>query len=549
MLRNSRIRATLVALCVAAVATGCAGRAPTATPPANDTGALLNLSPTTPAAAHGVDSATWALYRNPTTVDPAMAFDYPENTVVATMCDALLRQKPDGSVDFGLASDYRYQSPTSLALTIRKGVTFWDGKPLTVDDVVYSLNRHRDPSLGGFYGTVFDRVDKITAQGPDQVVITLTQPDYWLPGELSAMPGIVVEKSFAEQAGAKFGTPEGGTMCTGAYQLSKWTAGDTLKVTANPHYWDTGLKPLTKELTFRGISDAATLTTGLTTGEIDGSYVTDTSNVNQLQHIGTVSVKLGPTLESEFFIPAKLTGVLGDVRVRRALSMAFDRRSFISAVYAGNALEPRTSTNPGTWGYAKDTFTAAWNAAPEVKRDLDEAKRLIQEAGATGKPLVIGTSSGMATVATMSNAWLEVANAIGLHATLYNVSPENYINFFTDPKAREGVDAFSTTTYGDYADPAALISTYVLPNHNQNYSGYENPALTDWLNKARAEADPARRAADVVEADKIVMSDLPWIPVAHPVTFLALSKKLTGIPTSFSYMQSPALAMLGAAGS
>lgn len=546
MLTNSRIRATLVALCVAAVVTGCGGRVPSATPPAPDAAALLNLPSTTTPATKGVDSATWALYRDPTTVDPATAFDYPENTVIATMCDALLRQKPDGSIGFGLASDYRYITPTQLALTIRPGVTFWDGKPLTAEDVVYSLERHRNPALGGFYGTVFDRVDSITATGPGTVTINLTKPDYWLPGELSAMPGIVIEKAFAESAGAKFGTPEAGTMCTGAYRLSKWTSGDTLKVTANPNYWDSSLKPLTKEVTFRGVSDAATLTTGLTTGEIDGSYVTDTSNLAQLQRTAGVSVHMGPTLESEFLIPANLTGVLGDVRVRRALSLAFDRRSFINAVYAGNALEPRLSANPGTWGYAKEVFSAAWNAAPEVNRDLDEAKRLIREAGAEGKPLVIGTSSGMATVATMSNAWLEVANTIGLNAKLLNVSPENYINFFTDPKARAGVDAFSTTTYGDYADPAALIATYVLPQGNQNYSGYENSAITDWLDKARAEADPTRRATDMVEVDKLLMQELPWIPVAHPVTCLVLSNKLTGAPTSFAYMQSPVLAMLGA---
>lgn len=545
MMTKGRIRAIAVAACVATMLTGCSGRIPTSS--SNDSASLINLSPNTPAASGGVDSATWALYRDPTTLDPATAFDYPENTVIATMCDALLRQKPDGSIASGLASEYRYRTPTALALTIRPGVTFWDGKPLTADDVVFSLERNRDPKLGGFYGKVFDRVSTITAEDAKTVLITLTQPDYWLTGELSAMPGIVVEKAFAQQQGQKFGTPDGGTMCTGPYRLAKWTPGESLKLAANSAYWDSTLTPLTKNIAFKGIPDAATLTTGLTTGEIDGSWITDTSNLSQLQRTSTVSVHL-PTLETEFLIPSNLTGVLGDIRVRQALSLAFDRRSFINAAYAGNALEPRLSTNPGTWGYAKDSFNAAWNAAPEVTRDLDRAKQLIREAGATGKPLVIGTSTGMATVATVSNAWLEVATAIGLDAKLSNVSPENYINFFTDPKAREGVDAFSTTTYGDYADPAALISTYVLPGGNQNYSGYENPALTDLLNAARAEADPAARARDVIEAEKLVMHDLPWIPVAHPTSFLVLNNKLTGAPTSFCYMQSPALAMLGARG-
>lgn len=146
---------------------------------------------------------------------------------------------------------------------------------------------------------------------------------------------------------------------------------------------------------------------------------------------------------------------------------------------------------------------------------------------------------------TAANAWLEAAEAIGLDASLHNVSPQNYINFFTDPDARAAVDAFSSTTYGDYADPAALIASYVEPNGVQNYSGYANPDLSAVLARARTEPDPARRAEATIEADRLVMQDLPWIPMSHPASFLVLDKRLTGAPSSFAYMQAPWLAQLG----
>ncbi|MFE3752758.1 ABC transporter substrate-binding protein [Nocardia tengchongensis] len=543
-MRITTMKLVALATCTTALLAGCGGRPETAATAISDS-KFLGLPSMTSAAAGPVDSATWALYRDPTTIDPALAFDYPENTVVSTLCDALLRQQPDGSLTPGLASEYHFDTPTSLVLKLRAGVRFWDGQPLTPADVVFSLQRNLDTQTGGFYSTVLNRISAITVDGPDRVRLTLSSADYWLPGELSSMAGVIVEERYARGQGQRYGTPEGGAMCTGPYKLAEWTAGKSLKVAVNPDYWDPSLKPMTRQIDFRGVSNAATLTTALSTGEISGTYLTDTSTFRELEQIKNAQIHMGPSGETEFLIPANLTGVLGDVRVRKALSLAFDRNSFSNAVYGGNAVGPRMSTNPGTWGYAKDAFTAAWNAAPEPALDLEQAKQLIRDAGAAGKPLVIGTSTGLSTVNTAANAWLEAANAIGLNASLRNVSPQNYINFFTDAQAREGVDAFSTTTYGDYADPAALIASYTEPKGAQNYSGYDNPQLHAALERARTAADPEQRAAATIEADRLVMADLPWIPMVHPALFLIMDKKLTGAPSSFAYMQAPWLAKLG----
>src|SRR5207247_6384557 len=90
-----------------------------------------------------VGSVTWAVYRDVNSLDPIYAFDYPENTADSLMCESLLRQTPDGAVVPGLASMLQ-PSPTRLVFTIRPGVTFWDGRPVTPADVVYSLDRDRD---------------------------------------------------------------------------------------------------------------------------------------------------------------------------------------------------------------------------------------------------------------------------------------------------------------------------------------------------------------------------------------------------------------------
>ena len=104
--------------------------------------------------------------------------------------------------------------------------TFWNGKPVTPQDVVFSLERNRNSKLGGFYGPSFARVTGIKASGPKQVTITLSKTDYWLLGELSQMPGKRRRERLRDEEGASFGTPAGGTMCTGAYKLGSWKPGE-----------------------------------------------------------------------------------------------------------------------------------------------------------------------------------------------------------------------------------------------------------------------------------------------------------------------------------
>ena len=196
-------------------------------------------------------SVTWAVYRDVNSLDPIYAFDYPENTADSLMCESLLRQAPDGSLQPGLAS-VASPSPTTMVFTLRPGVKFWDGHPVTPADVVYSLDRNTDPKLGGFYSLVFNRVKSIAATGSSQVTITLKQPDYWLQGELASMPGIIIEKSFAEKQGKNYGTPAGSIMCTGAYMFKSWNPGVGVIAVRNPHYWNPSVHPLVDQITIKG---------------------------------------------------------------------------------------------------------------------------------------------------------------------------------------------------------------------------------------------------------------------------------------------------------
>ena len=551
MKRVPLARAAVAALAVLAVAacgkaapdTSSSGGGSTAPSTANA------LSPTTPAPKGDVAGRiTWATYRDVGTIDPIQAFDYPENTVLTALCDSLLRQAPDGTMGPGLATITHPDEKTTV-ITLKDGPKFYDGKAVTADDVLFSLKRAADPKGGGFYPQVFSRVASMKKTSDKVVTISLKEPDFWLDGELSQMPGIVVQKAFAESKGRKLGTPQGGLMCAGPYKVGSWKPGSTLNAVRNDDYWDASHKAKVAEIDFKGVPDDSSMTSGLLTGGIDGSYVQALSTIDQLKAAkDKVSVFEGPSFASDAIVLSNLKGALGDVKVRQALSLAIDRKAYIQNVYHGGAQLPRTLANPGTWGYGKDVFQADWDKLPDPNPDLAKAKDLMKQAGAAGKTITLGMTTEVQQLNTAANAVRSAGQAIGLTVKFKAVSAQNFINFFTDPKAREGIDGFPTVNYPDYADPAAFYNTIVMPDGSQNYDAYDDPQTTKAMNDARSAADPVQRAKFVAQAGDRIMDQLPWIPMAAVNTTLITSSKLTGAPSSFAYMGGPWANLLGGTG-
>ena len=159
-------------------------------------------------------------------------------------------------------------------------------------------------------------------------------------------------------------------------------------------------------------------------------------------------------------------------------------------MYKGAALMPKWLANPGAFGYGTAAFDRAYQASPALTQNLAEAKKLIAQAGVAGQTITIGTSSEVSSIAFETAAYQQAAVAIGLKVTLKSVSAQDFINFFTDPSYRKGVDMFPTVNYGDYADPAALLVTVALPGADQNYDNFSDPQITSLLDQAREHGQP-----------------------------------------------------------
>ncbi|MFI6158125.1 ABC transporter substrate-binding protein [Kitasatospora sp. NPDC051170] len=526
-------------LCATALVAACSG------PPHGDTdGKGVQLSATTPQATGDIDSFTWATYAEPPTLDYLQAFDYPQNTILSNVCESLMRWTPQLTLAPGLAEKASNPDPTTWVYDLRSGVHFHDGSVMSAEDVVYSFGRQTNADNASAWAQVFQNVDSVTATGPLQVTVKLKRPDSQFPQYMATAAGVVAAKAGVEAAGKDYGTG-GGLDCTGPFKLGAWSKGQSVELERFDGYW--GTKAKAGKAVFRFLTDPSARTNAMLSGEVDGGYLIPTESYDRLRRSGVGTLYFGEGLSTVNLNVTNLQGVLGDVRVRKALSLALDRTGFVKAGLAGAGTVTGSLTTRAAWAAApEDVRKGAFDGLAPTAQDIEQAKSLIKEAGASGKTVTVATSTIGQDVSLLATAVQSAGARIGLDVQLRTIAPNAFTSLFTDPKAREGLDLFPETYYDSITDPLDLLANFKTGAY-QNFGGYTDPAYDTLVDRATAEYDPAKRAAIEAELQRTASQQLLWLPVAEWPTALFLNKRVTGAPTTISYMYYPWAADVGAA--
>ncbi|MFI7690119.1 ABC transporter substrate-binding protein [Nonomuraea sp. NPDC049655] len=539
-MRTARLAAAALAVLAA---TACGGGA--AAPKAAGSG-TFTVTTDLPPAKGPVDAVTWALYAEPQSLDYAYAFDYPPNTVLANVCEQLMRITPGFRVEPGLASKAESPDPGRWVYTIRQGVRFHDGSPLTADDVVASMRRHMDPAVGSYWVSSYQNVKSVEKTGPMEVTVHLKKPDHLFNEQMGTSAGTIESAAFLAAQGAGYGTPDKGVNCTGPYSLDKWEKGQAINLKRFDGYWDPALKARAATVRNVFISDPAARVNALLSGEADGSYLVPTTGFTRLGSASSGKLYFGPNTAAVSLIPLDLKGPLGDLRLRKALSMALDRKAILQASVAGVATPAKAPAAIGAWGIAPEAAKQYYAKLPELSTDLEGARKLVKEAGGTGKKIVIATSTMAPDIGVIANAVQAAGQAIGLRVEQKAVAPDAYSALFSDPKARQGVDLVMTIWYDSTPDPLEFYGILQTGNF-ANYGGYSDPEYDRLVDQAGAEADPAARAAVVAKLQEIAVRDMVWIPLYEVPHSMFLNKRLTGAPTGITQLVYPWAAALGSA--
>ena len=501
----------------------------------------------TPAATGSLQTVTWDLpYGEPTTLDYLQSAAPSENTVLSSLCEGLLRTRPDLTTEPALAEKVEHPNPLTYIYQLRPGVKFTDGKPLTAADAVFSLHRNQIASLGSFWETWFTNVKSIVATGPLTVKVSLSKPDGLFNPFMATAAGTIVEQAYAESKGAKYGSAQGGVMCTGPFKLANWTPSKSITIERNPNYWDTAHTAKTQKIVFDFITNSAAINAALTSGEIDGTYEaplsTSTSSAGK--------VYLGKSTQFVSINFTERKGPVQELQIREALSLALERPAIAKKIFKNSAIPIFSPFTPATWSYEQATFAQQTAELPNpAVTDLAKAKELVKEV-APVRPLDLLVSADDASQRQLATYLAATAQTVGIPIKIDQLPAKQAVAAANEPKLLNQYDMAMGTGYVDVADPLVQAVWQLLPGGPFNNNGYSNPTVTHLIEAARATNDLKLRASLLGKiGQQAYGKDYSTFEIVNLAERLFLGKRVTGVPASLpSYLYFPWSRDLGASG-
>jgi peptide/nickel transport system substrate-binding protein len=466
------------------------------------------LAGTAPALAQAPgDRLTIALGTEPSTLDPQIAQDGSERAVTRNIYETLLARQPDGTLVPGLAA----AMPTQVdALTwrfvLRPNIRFHNGEPFNADSVVRSVNRIVDPATRSRQTPFFTGVARAEKVDDLTVHVITAAPDPALPTRMYWLTQIPASYS----ADAAFGARPVGT---GPYRFVEWTRGQRIILERNPDYWDG--RPDVGSVQYRFLPDAGTRLAALRAGEVD--LITNL----QPEHIRTVpksASQLG--VEMPFVSLSTEAGLTRDVRVRRALNYAIDKKALAESLFEGYAEVAKGQLLAANW-FGHNPALKEWPYDPA------RARRLLQEAGAIGQPIeLMGSNGRWLKDKELTEAIGGFWQAAGLRVTVRIVDWREYLDTLQNNRIQKAV-----TIQGSHSnqlfDADRTAAAYFVEGPA---SGVRDPRMQEIVLKARSESDVAKRLALYAEMTRIANEEAMIVFLLHTKSIYGLSRRLDWQP-------------------
>ncbi len=461
-----------------------------------------------------------AIPASPLTLDPRLASDAEGDKISSIICDGLVARTGRLELAPALAERVERLSELSWRFHLREGVLFHDGSPLTAADVVYTYESIRGGKIASPHKGAYEWIKEVVAEDPLTVRFDLASP---YGPFLSRLTRGIVSKAAAEKAGEAFGRMP---VCTGPYRVERFVPESSGELVANDGYF--GEKPMTRRLHFRVIKDDNVRVLKLMKGDIDL-----VQNAVPPMLMGALLKNPELSIESDVGIVMAYMGmnltdpILKDPKVREAIALTIDRDAIISHRFKGLAVKANSILSPDNWAYAENL--------PQGEYDPARARALLDEAGYPdpdgegGKPrftLTFKTSTVKERVDT-ARMIAEQLRAVGIAA---RVAPYEWATFFRD--IRRGNFQIYTLSWVGVTEPDIFYEvchSAQLPPGGLNRGRYANARIDELVAEGRFTMDEERRRELYGEVQRILLRDLPFIPLWYEKNSIVYRKELTGV--------------------
>ncbi|WP_323764077.1 ABC transporter substrate-binding protein [Marinovum sp.] len=420
-----------------------------------------------------------------------------------------------------LAVSWEATGPVEWIFNLRPDVTYSDGTPLVAKDVVDSIDRATNlPNSPSSFKTYTNSIETVEALDDQTVKITTVRPNPLLPVELANVM-IVPNKLYSAETGT-FNSGEA-MIGTGPYMLDSYTPGGDVTMTRNPNYW--GEAPEWDTVTMSVISNDASRTAGLLSGDYDLIDQVAVSDVERLESTDGLKVKMIPSNRVIFLMLDHYSDTnpyisgpdgapldvnpLKDLRVRQALSMSINRAGITDRILRGQGT-PAAQFLPASYPGTSDSLDA-------TPYDPEAAKALLAEAGYPDgfQMTIIGSNDRYTNDSEVLQAIAQMFSRIGVKT---QADPSPWATF--RPKVTNSDFAMSLFGWASNTGEAgmsmrALIGTpdAELGRGGPNGGRYSNGQVDALVEMAIVTIDNETRSAALAQVTKLAMNDVAIIPL------------------------------------
>ena len=476
----------------------------------------------------------------PQGLDPHIVTGVPEHHLLISLCEGLTIANPRGGENLpGVAESWQIsEDGKTYTFFLNKNAKWSNGDPLVAEDFVWSWERILTPSLGSQYPDMLYYLEGaadfhqgknsdfssvgVKAINDHELKVILKNPTPFFIRLLSHYSTYPVHKKTVLQHGSiddRNGqwTRPGNFVCNGPMNLKTWELNKEIIVEKNPLYWDAQNVRL-NQIIYYPVTNESTEDRMFRAGQLHVTNVVPLEKCPVYIESKNPNLRIEPYMGTYFYRVNTLHPVLKDKKIRKALAYAINRKQIVEKVSKCGQKVAYSFTPPGSAGYEPDT---------QIPYDPQLARSLLAEAGYEGGEnfplleILFNTQEGHRKIAlAIQQMWQE---NLGISVQLVNQDWKVYL-------AREMTGDFQISRagwIGDYEDPNTFLDT-LRPNRGNNKTGWENKEYDRLVELANKTSDKVKRYEHLNGAERILIDEMPVIPIYTYVRQYQLSNDVKG---------------------
>ena len=476
----------------------------------------------------------------PQGIDPHIVTGVPEHHILISLCEGLTIPNAFDDENLpGAAESWSVSDDGKIYIfKLRKNGRWSNGDPVTADDFVWSWQRILTASLGSQYPDMLYYLEGaqeyhtgltndfstvgVKALDSHTLEVKLKAPTPFFTGLLSHYSTWPVHKDTVLKHGSiddRNGewTRPGNFVCNGAFNLKSWELNNKIVVEKNPMYWDASTVRL-NEIHYYPVSNVMTEDRMFRAGQLHVTSTLPSQKCPVYIEENNPDLRIDPYMGTYFYRLNTNNPYLSDVKVRKALAYSIDRKLLVEKVTKCGQIPAYSFTPPGSNGYEPTT---------SIPFDPELAKRLLTEAGFDLEnkfpklEILFNTNEDHRKVAlAIQQMWQQ---NLGIEVELVNQDWKVYLS-------REMVGDFQVSRagwIGDYEDPNTFLDL-MRPNRGNNKTGWEDESYDALVAKANSTNDQVERYQLLNEAEKMLIDNMPIIPLYTYVRSYQLSPDVKG---------------------